>query len=323
MERKNEVILQNAMLENVLRYLYDKLKGVHNASFDETLKDGTIIYYSLYVYPVHSNKIEVTYSTSVTPKGDIEKSYAKWDMYPAMDFEGLQLQTGINANTVKIKAECKHHFFMSIFDRYWADMLKEFGAAQPIENKNLIVKLSRNDVYRQLLAMCNDGEVFSLQQGDYQDIDLECLTVADRKAITEHPNTTAKDKIIGYIRLLPNNSDTLIVFVHRNRPEWYNFPVINSDLWGSFINSVFEYFKGNVIATQVGVAKPEKALEDTTGWDSTLIEMWNKGHSRDEIANRVNVSKDRVTNRVTELRNKFGENIVPYDKDRKKRLIKA
>ena len=70
-------------------------------------------------------------------------------------------------------------------------------------------------------------------------------------------------------------------------------------------------------------SKPEKALEDTTGWDLTLIEMWNKGHSRDEIANRVNVSKDRVTNRVTELRNKFGEDIVPYHKDRKKRLIKS
>lgn len=51
--------------------------------------------------------------------------------------------------------------------------------------------------------------------------------------------------------------------------------------------------------------------------------MWYKGYSRGEIANRVGVSKDRVTNRVTELRNKFGKNIVPYDMDRKKRLIKS
>jgi DNA-binding NarL/FixJ family response regulator len=81
--------------------------------------------------------------------------------------------------------------------------------------------------------------------------------------------------------------------------------------------------QSGLIAPEVDAAKPEKALEDTTGWDSTLIDMWNKGHSRDEIANRVNVSKDRVTNRVTELRNKFGEDIVPYHKDRKKRLIKS
>jgi hypothetical protein len=73
----------------------------------------------------------------------------------------------------------------------------------------------------------------------------------------------------------------------------------------------------------VGTGELETIPEDTTGWDRTLVEMWNKGYSRDEIANRVSVSKDRVTNRVTELRNKFGKNIVPYDKDRKKRLIKS
>jgi len=98
------------------------------------------------------------------------------------------------------------------------------------------------------------------------------------------------------------------------------------EYFGDFIKDAWEASKparADPGATQDGVAKPEKALEDTTGWDLTLIEMWNKGHSRDEIANRVNVSKDRVTNRVTELRNKFGENIVPYNKDRKKRLIKS
>lgn len=114
-----------------------------------------------------------------------------------------------------------------------------------MENKSLVIKLNRNDVYRQLLAMCNDGEIYSLVTflDGYKDSDLECLTVADRKAITEHPNTTAKDKIIGYIRLLPNNDDTRIIFVHKNRPEWYNYPVINPELWNSFINAVFEYFK--------------------------------------------------------------------------------
>jgi len=76
-------------------------------------------------------------------------------------------------------------------------------------------------------------------------------------------------------------------------------------------------------AVQVEAAKPESELEDTTGWDTTLIDMWNKGHSRDEIARRVGVSKDRVTNRVTELRNKFGKGKIPYNADRKKQLIKS
>jgi hypothetical protein len=76
-------------------------------------------------------------------------------------------------------------------------------------------------------------------------------------------------------------------------------------------------------AAQASAANPKRELEDTTGWDTTLIEMWNRGYSRDEIALRVYVSKDRVTNRITELRNKFGKKIVPYNKDRKKLLIKS
>ena len=131
MKRKNEVILQNTMLENVLQYLYDKLKEIHNANFDKTLKDGTIYYYSLYVNPVQSSEIEVAYSTSITPKGDIEKSYAMGDMYPAMSFEGLQLQT----NTVKIKAKCHRSFIVSTFDNIWDDMLKAFGAAKKFEEE--------------------------------------------------------------------------------------------------------------------------------------------------------------------------------------------
>jgi hypothetical protein len=74
---------------------------------------------------------------------------------------------------------------------------------------------------------------------------------------------------------------------------------------------------------QIAAGSSMDKLEDTTGWDKTLIEMWGKGYSRDEIALRVKVSKDRVTNRVTELRNKFGKKIVPYNKDRKKVLIKS
>ncbi len=66
----------------------------------------------------------------------------------------------------------------------------------------------------------------------------------------------------------------------------------------------------------------EIGFEDKTGWDLTLIKMWNDLHSRDEIASRVNVSPDRVTNRISELRRIFGKSgtkILPYDIDRKKR----
>jgi len=131
-----------------------------------------------------------------------------------------------------------------------------------MENKTLIVKLNKNDVYRQLLAMCNDSEDYSLQQGDYKDKELECLSVADRKQITaEKMNIPLRKKILGYIRLLPNNDDTLIAFVHKNRPEWYDHPVINPELWDSFIKAVFGYFKGDLAAPTVDAAKADEATK--------------------------------------------------------------
>jgi len=67
-------------------------------------------------------------------------------------------------------------------------------------------------------------------------------------------------------------------------------------------------------------------FEDNTGWDLTLIEMWNQGYSRSDIARRVSVSDDRVTNRISELRRYFGKNggsVLPYANERKKQILKS
>jgi len=74
MERNYEEILHNTTPENVLRYLHKKLQGIHNVGFDETLADGTIFCHTLYVYSIYSNKIEITYSTTTTPRGDSKKT---------------------------------------------------------------------------------------------------------------------------------------------------------------------------------------------------------------------------------------------------------
>jgi hypothetical protein len=90
------------------------------------------------------------------------------------------------------------------------------------------------------------------------------------------------------------------------------------------LSELIQLWNNDVASTNAGAgedalaAKPESEFEDTTGWDTILIEMWNKGYSRDEIAKRATVTMERVTNRVTELMNKFGKEKVPYDKERKK-----
>jgi len=68
-------------------------------------------------------------------------------------------------------------------------------------------------------------------------------------------------------------------------------------------------------------------FEDTTGWDMTLIQMWNDGHSCVEVARSVGVGKARVQNRKSEIRRMLGKKngfiVLPKDKDRKAQMVKS
>jgi len=55
-------------------------------------------------------------------------------------------------------------------------------------------------------------------------------------------------------------------------------------------------------------------------WDRLAVKMWLTGYTSTEIADNISVSPRRVTNKISELRQKYGQEIVPYDKDRRKLL---
>lgn len=122
-EKKHEIILQNTTLQRVMQYLTEKLKPLGGMTIPSKKEGGTIITYTVQgVLPSQLNKINVDYTSVVIPNGDVEKAYGYWETYTAMNFESFQLQP----NTVRIKAECRHPFIMPVFDRIWADMLKDF-----------------------------------------------------------------------------------------------------------------------------------------------------------------------------------------------------
>lgn len=54
-------------------------------------------------------------------------------------------------------------------------------------------------------------------------------------------------------------------------------------------------------------------------WDRVAVRLWWEGHLAKEIANAVRTTPERVTNRLSELRRQYGPEIVPYDKDRRKK----
>ena len=70
-----------------------------------------------------------------------------------------------------------------------------------------------------------------------------------------------------------------------------------------------------------------EGFKDTTGWDMTLITLWNEGRDRAYIAGIVHKAPQRVTNRISELRriigNEYGEIVLPKNTERKKRMIKS
>lgn len=60
-------------------------------------------------------------------------------------------------------------------------------------------------------------------------------------------------------------------------------------------------------------------LIDDHGYDRALLELWWKGHTAGEIAARLSsVTEKTVRNRLTLLRQKYGEEIVPYKKQLRK-----
>jgi hypothetical protein len=141
-----------------------------------------------------------------------------------------------------------------------------------MNNTKLLVSLNRKDVYRQLLAMCEDSRIFSVRifPDGFEEKDLELLTVADRIAVTEQPDIQLQYKIIGYIRLMPQDDNTLIVFRQENHPLWHDIPVVNPALWDNFVKTFFEYFSEE---------ESEKIIMDAI---EKAAEAINKFHQRIE-----------------------------------------
>jgi|GEM_PF-6680708 len=64
---------------------------------------------------------------------------------------------------------------------------------------------------------------------------------------------------------------------------------------------------------------PWKQIPDH-GWDRLAVELWSKGYTCKEIARKIDVSEKTVLNRLSDLRKTHGEEIIPSDERRKRKL---
>jgi hypothetical protein len=75
--------------------------------------------------------------------------------------------------------------------------------------------------------------------------------------------------------------------------------------------------------SQLKDPQPWENIEDNTGNDKFILSLWWAGHDRSEIAKKVHLAPDTITNRITELRKKWGDEIVPLNKDKKRKLMEG
>ena len=78
--------------------------------------------------------------------------------------------------------------------------------------------------------------------------------------------------------------------------------------------------KPNLIPEDQSDKEPWEMIDDHL-WDRTALKMWWGGYSNSEIGEAVFTSEEAVANRLSELRKTYTTKIVPYDNDRRKRLI--
>lgn len=68
-------------------------------------------------------------------------------------------------------------------------------------------------------------------------------------------------------------------------------------------------------------SKPWERIPDKS-WDRQALEMWCGHRTCGEIGQQIDISEGRVRNRLTELRNKYGMDVVPTDEQRRKSRIR-
>lgn len=82
--------------------------------------------------------------------------------------------------------------------------------------ESFIIQLSREDVYRHLIALCQNDDLFSISdyRKDMQEQDFERIIISDAKLVAKQGNV--RGAVIGTIRLLPNGDKTTAMFVDKD-----------------------------------------------------------------------------------------------------------
>jgi hypothetical protein len=116
------------------------------------------------------------------------------------------------------------------------------------------IALKRWDVYRHLVALCNDDNRFAMRKAEIDD-DLEALTIVDAKE-AGRLGGKAKGAVVGTVRLLPAGDNTVVMFVHKDALWHLEISDPGKLLFLEFIQRVTGYFD------RLGVIKPN--LQDTS-----------------------------------------------------------
>lgn len=109
--------------------------------------------------------------------------------------------------------------------------------------ESFIIRLSREDVYRHLIALCQNDYLFSISdyRKDMQEQDFERIIISDAKLVDKQGDV--RGAVIGTIRLLPNGDKTTAMFVDKDAIWNKPIPEAGKRLFTQFFKRAKKHFK--------------------------------------------------------------------------------
>lgn len=93
------------------------------------------------------------------------------------------------------------------------------------------------------------------------------------------------------------------------------------DLIKSLGDEIIENFGDNSRVKKITTQFAWEKIEDKN-WDREVVKLWWNGLSVPEICRKTHLaSEERIRNRISELRSEYGKEVIPYDRERRRKMV--
>lgn len=153
--------------------------------------------------------------------------------------------------------------------------------------------------------------------------DLVHITRYNYRVVEAATDPDKPDKELAEIRIRPYPSLVLVFFEDSGTSSkmWENVEVIVRDI---IIKAKELDYEVSAVPAYLMPKSHNRQWEEVADhyFDRTIVELWWGGATNSEIGKKLNLAPRTVTNSLSRLRGKYGEDIVPTNEQRRRKLLK-